>query len=161
MLQIIFDAHFESMYRPAEFYAFEDSKSYFDIRLHPNDDHFYVLQMAASERGIVSRTEQKYEFADDQARHLIDLSHLDIPEQDRLRWQYLRSKEKFKRNTFKVGIQVGKIFGRNLALRLGLFDGYFGGLAADIDIPFITDKLRWVMSFEAYDFRGWNRGARS
>ena len=153
MLQIVFDAHVESMYRPAEFYAFEDSKSYFDIRLHPDDDHFYLLQLAASERGIVSREEKKYEFSDDQARHLIDVAHLNIPEQDRLRWQYLRSKETFKRNTFKVGVQVGKIFGRNLALRLGLFDGYFGGLAADLDIPFNTDKLRWLMSFEAYDFR--------
>lgn len=157
MMQIIFDAHFESMYRPAEFYAFEDAKSYFDIRLHPNDDHFYLLQMAASERGIVSRTEKKYEFADSQAHHLIDLNTLDINPADRLKLQCLQSKEKFKRNTFKVGIQVGKIFGRSLALRLGLFDGYFGGLAADIDIPFNTDSIRWLMSFEAYDFRGWNR----
>ena len=33
----------------------------------------------------------------------------------------------------------------------------FVGMGADVDIPFKTDKFRWVTSFEAFDFRGWNR----
>ena len=59
------------------------------------------------------------------------------------------------RNQLRFGIQFGKIFG-NIALRFGLFDGT-GGMGFDFDIPFPTDKFRWVTTFEAFDFYGWNR----
>ena len=156
MMQLIFDTHFESMYRPAEFYSFADSKGYFDVRIHPNEDHFYLIQFATSEKGIVLREDQKYEFSDRDAKHLINLEELELPDWARVKWQYFRERETFKRNTMYIGVQFGKIFG-NIALRFGLFDGYFAGVAADLEVPFDTDKFRWLMTFEAYDLRGWNR----
>ena len=48
-MQIVFDAHFESMHRPAENFMFEDSKGYFNIRIHPCEDYFYLVQFATSE----------------------------------------------------------------------------------------------------------------
>jgi len=30
-------------------------------------------------------------------------------------------------------------------------------MGLDFDVPFKTERFRWLMSFEAYDFHGWNR----
>lgn len=154
MLQIVFDTHFEGMYRPAEHYSFEDNKGYFDIRIHPNDDHFYLVEVTTSERGLRFQREKEYEFAC--GDHLIDLSSLDLKDRDRLRWQYAQNRTEYKRNTVLFGIQFGKVF-EHFACRFGIFDGYFAGAAVDLDIPFETNKFRWLMSLEGYDFRGWNR----
>jgi hypothetical protein len=52
-------------------------------------------------------------------------------------------------------LQFGKIFGP-VAVRFGLFEGS-SGIGVDFDIPFSSDKFRWVTSFEGFDFIGWNR----
>ncbi len=160
MLQLVFDSHFESMHRPAENYAYEDSKGYFDIRLFPTEDHFYLVQIATSERGFITRKEQEKRFAD-QCNNLINPYQRFDPESQvgeygLFKYAYRRQKETFHRNTFKVGLQVGKMFNW-IAMRFGLFDGWSAGAAIDIDIPFDTDRFRWLMSFEGYDFHGWNR----
>ena len=77
-------------------------------------------------------------------------------EKDRFRFAYRKEKQNFRRNTFKVGLQVGKTF-NYIAARFGLFDGWSAGAAIDFDIPFDNDKFRWLMSVEGYDFHGWNR----
>lgn len=154
MLQIVFDSHVEGMYRPAENYSFEDSKGYFDVRIHPNEDHFYLIELATSEKGLRFQREREYEFACHD--RLVDPSSLDIPDYGRLRWEYKQNRTKYIRNTMRFGVQFGKIY-QNFALRFGLFDGYFAGVGVDIDIPFETDKFRWLMTFEGYDWRGWNR----
>lgn len=154
MLQIIFDSHVEGMYRPGEHYAFEDGKGYFDIRIHPNEDHFYLLELAASERGYRNQHEKFYEFACDD--RLVDPSSSELPDFARYWWQYRRCKTTWDRYTWRVGFQFGKMYS-NFAFRFGLFDGGFAGAAVDLDIPFETDKFRWLMSVEAYDLHGWNR----
>ena len=39
--------------------------------------------------------------------------------------------------------------------RAGLIDNTFG-MGVDFDIPFPNEKLRWITSLEAYDFKGRN-----
>lgn len=151
-----FDTHFESLYHSAQCFDFHDNKGYLDIRIHPNDSHFYIIQLASSEKGIIKREDRSYNFSDRDTKNSIDLEKLDLPDWARVKWQYFCEHETFKRNTLKVGVQFGKIFG-NVALRFGLFDGYFAGIGTDLIIPLGTDKLRWLMTFEAYDFRGLNR----
>ena len=153
-LQIIFDSHFESMHRPAENYRYEDSKGYFDIRVHPNEDYFYLIQLASSEKGFIRRKEVLRDYAD-QCGNNVDTCQLDLNDRDRLRFIYRKKKQKINRNVFKFGLQFGKIFGP-VALRFGLFEGS-AGLGFDIDIPFNTDKFRWVTSLEGFYFNGWNR----
>ncbi len=161
-LQLVFDSRYESMYRPAENYEFENSKGYFDIRVHPNDDHFYLIQFVTSEKGFIHRKETERVFLDPKINQLVDVQKISeiigengatlfLQPEDVLRKQKL----KFKRNTLKVGLQIGKVF-KDIAVRFGLFEGG-AGFGLDIDIPFKTDKFRWVTSFEAFDFRGWNR----
>jgi phospholipid/cholesterol/gamma-HCH transport system substrate-binding protein len=69
--------------------------------------------------------------------------------------QYTKETTVFTRNSFKLGLQFGKIF-KNTALRFGLFEGS-AGLGIDVDLPFNTNKFRWVTSLEAFDLTGWNR----
>jgi len=160
MLQLVFDTHFESMHRPAENYAYEDAKGYFNIRLFPSEDHFYQIQIATSERGFITRKEKEKRYAD-QCGNLINPYQKFDPatqfgEYGLFKYAYRRQKETFHRNTFKVGLQIGKTFDW-IGVRLGLFDGWSAGAAIDVDIPFETDRFRWLMSFEGYDFHGWNR----
>ncbi|HSC25537.1 MAG TPA: MlaD family protein [Candidatus Babeliales bacterium] len=172
-MQILFDTHFETMHRPAENYRYEDSKGYFDIRIHPNEEYFYLVQIASSEKGFAYRREKEYTYTND------DLDYIDPAKQfnpssdtrpqllsdnlyentlvsdEKLKTVFRKERLMFDRNGIKVGVQFGKIFG-DVALRLGLIDG-FAGMGADYEFPFKNDKFRWVTTFEGFDFRGFNR----
>jgi len=153
-LQIIFDSHYETMHRPAENYRYEDGKGYFDIRIHPNEDYFYLIQLTASQKGFVHRKDTIRGYADE-CGNTIDTCQLNLTDRDRLRFIYRKKKQKIKRNTLQFGLQFGKIFGP-IAVRFGLFEGS-AGVGLDLDIPLICDKLRWVTSLEGFDMVGWNR----
>ncbi len=154
-IQIVFDSHFESMQRHAENYRNEDSKGYFDVRIHPNEDYFYMLQLATSEKGFAYREQVDRQYLDD-CGVPVNVNQIDG---DRFRFlagdRLTERIDVYKRNSIKIGLQFGKIFG-DVAVRFGLFEGS-AGVAVDVDIPFNTDKFRWVTSFEAFDMRGWNR----
>lgn len=172
-MQILFDTHFETMHRPAENYRYEDSKGYFDIRIHPNEEHFYVVQIATSEKGYAYRTEKEYAYTNDELDYIDVTKQYNPPSDDRpqllsdnfyentlvsdekLKTAFRKEKLKFDRNGIRLGLQFGKIFG-DMALRIGLIEG-FAGMGADIEFPFKTDKFRWVSTFEGFDFRGFNR----
>jgi phospholipid/cholesterol/gamma-HCH transport system substrate-binding protein len=174
-LQILFDTHFETMSRPAENYRYEDSKGYLDIRIHPNEEHFYLVQIVGSEHGFAYRRDKEYVYTNEQLDYIDPTKQFNPPaaadarprllsdnfyentlvSQEKLKPAYREQKLWFDRNSFKVGVQFGKIFG-DIALRLGLIDG-FAGLGADYEFPFKNDKFRWVTTFEGFDFRGFNR----
>lgn len=153
-LQVVFDAHGEQMWRPAENYRYEDAKFYFDMRVHPNEDHFYLLELASSEKGwrdeketLKQRFDDCYNLLPTERWIKPPIANADNAPRERV--------QTFTRNTVKFGLQFGKVF-NNLAVRIGLFDNT-GGVGADYDIPFNTNKFRWVTSFELYDINGWNR----
>ncbi len=154
-IEIVFDAHGETMHRPAEHYRWEDNKFYFDMRIHPNEDIFYLVGAASSIKGWRSESEIRREYFDRETGREIDATTLEIPDWARLFLVYNRRDVLLTRNTVRLDLQVGKIF-RNIAVRGGLFEG-LGGVAIDIDIPFNTDKLRWVTTMELFDIIGWNR----
>jgi len=155
MLQIVFDSHSEFMYRPAENYAHENAKGYFEMRIHPRWDYFYLVQLANSEKGFINRKMRDFSYCDQVTDEPIDPDMLNLDDEARLRFVFRKKKTEVKRNRMRFGVQFGKVFG-DIALRFGLFDGT-GGMGIDFDIPFPTDRFRWVTSFEAFDFYGWNR----
>lgn len=158
-LAIIVDSHLESMYSPAENFELKDSKGYFDVRVHTNDEHFYTVQIMGTTKGKVERTITDRVFKDEKGDILsqeILFANLPATEQ----WQKIVYAPKIEttirhRDATKYGFQFGKIF-NDVALRFGLFESSFG-CAIDYNIPFGTDDLRWVTSFEMFDLRGRDR----
>ena len=153
-LQIIFDTHFETMMRPAENYDFEDSKGYFNVRIHPTQDYFFMLQVVGSEKGFVNRYEVVPSYIDCNQNY-VDTSALNLTDNDKLENVFVQRREIFTRGDIRFGLQLGKIFG-DVAFRLGLFENSVGG-AVDVDVPVYHDNVRWVTTLEVFDFRGWNR----
>lgn len=170
-IEIVFDSHVETMHRPAEHLSFadsvrffEDSKGYIDMRIHTGQDYFYVLQIVNSEKGSISRKETRKLYRDADNRP-IDVSQLFIsstaPLENAsalsvdLNTFFTEQTATIQRNSLKLGIQFGKIFNA-IALRFGLIEGSAGG-GIDVEIPLRSDNFRWVSTFEAFDFIGWNR----
>jgi phospholipid/cholesterol/gamma-HCH transport system substrate-binding protein len=164
-MQIVIDTHSETMMRPGENYHFTDAKGYFEARIYPREDYFFLIQYMNSEKGTILRTEKQKDYTcrttqteiHDPAFDFIypDTLHLTDAQKLWLQAGVRQNKTQLLRDTGKLSIQVGKIFG-DFCLRAGLFDG-FAGLGADIDIPFRTDMFRWITTFEIYDMNGRGR----
>lgn len=158
-LGVVFDSHFESMYSRAENFDLRDSKGYVDIRIHPNQDHFYLLQFMGSNKGSVERNiiDRVWKDTDGNTYNVDEvLSTLTTGNEFR-KLEFSPSIEQTirTRDTKKYGFQFGKAF-QDVAFRFGLFESSFG-VGVDYDIPFGTEKLRWVTSVEAFDMRGRDR----
>ena len=153
-LSIVIDSHGEFMFRPAEHFHIRDAKGYFGMRIHPNDEYFYVFQIVNSLRGNLQRRILRREWFDEQENPLLPSELIAkgvfIPELVGKVYDITRYPD-----SKKYSLQVGKIF-KNIALRFGLFES-FAGFGVDFDIPFGTDKFRWVSTFEMFDFRGRDR----
>lgn len=150
-LNVIIDAHGEYMYRPAEHLVFEDAKGYLDVRIHPNDDHFYLLQRITSDRGNLKRRSLIKNWYDENDKQFLPS---DFFKGSIFASELIGRVETIERelDAPRYGVQVGKIF-KDVALRFGLIEGW-AGVGIDVDIPFGTDKFRWVTTFEAFDFKG-------
>lgn len=162
MLEIIMDSHFETMYRRAEDYKYEDAKGFFDIRIHPSEDYFYMAQIAASERGYIDRYETRHKYAeptsckeDDEEGREVCIANLDLTDGEKLKYVYDKYTEVRVRYRWRLGLQFGKIFDR-IALRVGMMEGT-AGVGVDFDIPLQNENVRWYTSFEAFEMTGWNR----
>jgi len=162
-MQVVFDSHFESMIRRAEGDDWEDSKGFFGMRIYPREDYFYLIQIAGSDKGYTKRKVVERDYFDSEGRP-IDTDALQneplgttltVDDLTRLAFVMDHRKVTTKRNAFTLDIQFGKIF-KDIAFRFGLFEGT-AGLGMDVEIPFSTDKFRWVTSLELYDMTGTNR----
>lgn len=149
---LVFDSHFESMYRPAENFAHEDSKGYIDIRVHPSEDRFYLIQIASTQKGNIERRVFNNIYRDENCdpldrSTLTAVEQFDFPAEVEETLRY--------RDTYKFGFQFGKIF-KDIAFRFGIFENFFG-IGVDYDIPFNNDTFRWVTTLEAFDLSGRDR----
>lgn len=153
-LGVVFDSHFETMYRPAENFKYKDSKGYFDLRIHPSEDRFYIMQMSGSLKGTIKRKDVEI-IRYDANGDVLKASNLNLS--DDYKWAHPSKYQVIEqeRDTVKYGFQFGKTF-QETAFRFGLFESTFG-VGLDYDIPFNSDKFRWVTTFEAFDFRGRDR----
>lgn len=153
-MELVFDSHFESMHRSAENYEYEDSKGYVDVRIHPNEDHFYMVQFASSQKGFIDRKEKLKRYIDENLQTIYP-DTLQLTDNDKVENIFRKEKTRINRNSLKVGLQFGKIFG-DVAIRCGLFEGT-AGIGVDIDIPFNSEKFKWITTLEVFDMSGWNR----
>ncbi len=163
-MQIVFDTHFESMIRRAEGYQWEDSKGFFNMRIYPREDYFYLLQIATSEKGYIKRKFVEKDYFDSNNKEIdtteiqdrpFNEGKLNIDDLTRLAFVQDFRKTTVNRDSFKIDLQFGKIY-KDICFRAGLFEGT-AGMGVDVDIPFGTDKFRWVTTLDMYDFNGRNR----
>lgn len=153
-LNIVIDSHGEYMYGPAEHMKFQDAKGYVDVRIHPNDDYFYIFQVVGSQKGNLKRKITYRDWFDNTGREF----SVDRLLEEKIAIPQLIGRVDTKKryeDQLKFGLQVAKIY-KDVALRAGLMESTFG-LGIDFDIPFGTDKFRWITSLEAWDFRGRDR----
>lgn len=153
-LELVIDSHWESMYRPAEFFYMEDSKGYLDFRLHTSEDKFYIFQILSSIKGNLERDIDYNEYANNAGIPLSDKAIDDLPVSFSLQPFEGRHVKRIP-NSLKYGFQFGKIFS-DVCLRFGLIE-QSAGIGIDYEIPFASNKFRWVTTFEAFDFRGQDR----
>lgn len=161
-LSIVFDSHGEYMYRPAEHVNFEDAKGYLEARINSNDDHFYVLQYVMAQKGSIVRTIREVRWFDENAREIIPSEFIDSNpfgnHEKAILLPELIGRIETRERTLdqaKIGVQFGKTY-KNISFRAGLFEGS-AGLGVDFDIPFQTERFRWITSVEVFDFRGRDR----
>lgn len=154
-LAIIFDTHVESMYGLGNDMDFEDAKGYFNVRVHPVEDYFYLVGLVGSYSGRIVRKETYTRWYKNDGCEIRPENINFTDKRDELRFAPNIQKEKREFDRYLLNLQLGKIFG-DLAFRTGLMDGTFG-VGLDFDIPFASQDYRWVMTFEAFDFYGRNR----
>jgi phospholipid/cholesterol/gamma-HCH transport system substrate-binding protein len=157
-IAIVNDSHFESMFRPGEDYEYKDSKGYLGFRFHTSEDQYYLLQFVGSQRGTIIRNDIYANYADEFGRpySLQDLTEIGAASEGAFRVLLPQSKiNVFRRDSTKYSFQFAKIFD-NLASRIGLFENSFG-MAIDYELPLHSDYIRWITTFEAFDFHGQSR----
>jgi phospholipid/cholesterol/gamma-HCH transport system substrate-binding protein len=152
---LVFDTHFEAMTHKAEHYKYPDFKSYFDFRIHPNENLFFLLQLLKTEKGSISRNEQFNEYFNSCGKELKNEKQINKLGCAFDFAPFETHNITLKRNAFKFGFQVGGIY-KCLALRVGIFENT-AGIALDCELPFNNNLFRWVTSLEAFDFRGQDR----
>jgi phospholipid/cholesterol/gamma-HCH transport system substrate-binding protein len=143
-MDVLIDMHSEYMIRDW------NTKGYLDLKLRPSYDYFYVIQLASDEKGYISRrsTEKK--------RYDIAGNELTPPDTAVLWRDPYRVEETIRhKNAILFGFQFGKRFDR-LAFRVGAFENTFGA-GLDFYVPLNTNKVHWISSFEAFDFKGFQR----
>lgn len=140
------DMHTESFLRNS------NSKGYFELRLRPNSDNFYTIQLVGDERGAISRETSYFKRKDSQG-NIINASDLEMKKKVEFPDQLETVVQ--KKNALLFGLQFGKRFDR-LAFRVGLFENTFGA-GVDYYVPLSTDKLHWITSLEMFDLTGANR----
>lgn len=147
-LMLNIDMHAEAMLRQP------NSKGYFELKLRPNSDCFYAVQLVGDENGSIKRDVTDYVRKDDKGNTLHP-SQLTIPLEKKLEFAQTLERTRRTKNDVLFGLQFGKRFDR-LAFRIGLFESSFG-VGCDYYVPLATDKVHWVSSVEAFDFSGTKR----
>ncbi|MFC1894348.1 MlaD family protein [Candidatus Dependentiae bacterium] len=139
-----------------------NSKGYMEFKIRPSQDYFYQFQLVTDERGSFKRKEEHRSWWTDKGS--VDVNDLDYgnnqygyaqKSHDTLEFAKIIDKTTRTKNDILFGFQFGKRFNR-LALRIGMFENTFG-FACDYNIPMYTDKIHWITSLEAFDFRGTKR----
>lgn len=147
-LMLNVDMHSETMLRR------ENSKGYFDLRLRPNSDCFYSIQLVAAEKGAVTKDTTYYKRRDANGTELTP-TDLNMPLWKKVEFAEQVERTVQKKNDLLFGLQFGKRFNR-LALRVGLFENTFG-VGCDYYVPIDTKIFHWITTLEAFDLRGTNR----
>jgi phospholipid/cholesterol/gamma-HCH transport system substrate-binding protein len=149
-MSFMVDPHVESMLSKAEHTDFKDFKAYFDFRLYPSESYFCLFGPEYRQTGTIARKDFYGKFISPPCEHK---ECENIPVNKEGQCQGLERVLERRYDRWVWNLQFGKVFFENCALRTGIFENTFG---VGIDIEFMknNDYLKWITTFEAYDFRG-------
>ena len=150
-LGVVFDMWGESMQGRGQHLCIQDTKGYFNVRVHPTEDYFYILGVTGSNYGIVRRF-QTFRSWEDSCGVPINPDSLHLTDRDKLKFAPQKNKIVREYDALTYNLQFAKVFS-NVAFRAGLFESTFG-VGVDLDIPLDTTTYRWVSTLEMFDFRG-------
>lgn len=153
-IAVIVDSHWESLYGAQNGLHYNCSKGYFNFRIHPSDDYFYLIGVTTSPTGRIRRYEKRRGWRTCKGVAL-NPETMDLPDWAKLKYAPRTCCAERECDVFLWNLQFGKIY-RDMAVRFGLFEGSCG-VAVDYDVPLGIDWMRWITTFEAFDFRGRNR----
>jgi len=153
---IIFDVYTESMSDRIEGKMLRNGKGYFNLRIHPAEDYFYLAGLVAAQSGFIERYEKHRVWFDDKCRELVP-GDLNLDDDHKLKYAPVKRVQKRYLDSILFNLQIGKIFNR-IAFRAGMFEST-GGVAVDVDIPLNKNRIRWVTSLEMFDMTGRQRFA--
>ena len=147
-LMLNIDMHSETMLRNY------NSKGYFELRLRPNSDFFYQLQLVGDQQGSIIR-DVIHKVRKDARGNILSPTDLGIDLDKKIKYAETVEKTTVRKNDILFGLQFGKRFDR-LAFRVGMFESSVGA-AVDYYVPLATDNIHWITTLEAFDFRGIKR----
>lgn len=159
-LEILIDGHNE------QFRRIDNSRGEVNITLKFKDDYFYIVQLTSDSFGKFSHKTLYRDYfqeddrsTDDRFSHYSVIKNVDSS-QTMSDYEKLRVAPKIKdtlvdRTGIRKGFQIAKRFDRTV-FRVGMFEDTFGA-AIDFDVPLKTDSLKWITTFEFFDFSGFNR----
>lgn len=147
-LMLNVDMHSESMLRNS------NSKGYFELKLRPNSDCFYLVQLVGDEQGTIARQEVNTVRKTQAGIELVP-SKLNIELGEKVQFAENIEQTTRTKDAILFGLQFGKRFNR-LAFRMGIFENTFG-VGCDYYVPLETDYFHWITTLEAFDFRGRKR----
>lgn len=146
-IDFIVDMHTENLFKSSS------SKGYLELKIRPTHDYFYQFQLVSDEYGVVKKTVDHYDRFDENG-HPLPTSLLTTA-RDKIEFADKIEQTQRTKDAVLFGFQFGKRFNR-LALRVGLFENAFG-LGCDYYVPLHSDKVHWITTFEAFDFKGAKR----
>lgn len=142
------DMHSEQMTR------YTNSKGYFELKIRPADDYFYMIQLVGDERGSFAYRTTHRTYRDANGNELVP-ANLKVPLETKIEFAQTVEEVIQKKYDVLFGLQFGKRFNR-LVFRIGMFENSFG-VGCDYYVPLKTDYVHWITTLEAFDFRGVNR----
>lgn len=153
-LAVVFDGWSESMQGLGNCMPYEVGKGYFNVRVYPADDYYYLAGFVGSTNGKIKRYQQRREWFTADHHPLIP-GNFDLSHADQLKYAPQKYTAIRQFDTGLWNLQFGKIYG-NFALRVGIFESTFG-VGIDFDVPMPSDKWRWVTTLDVWDFKGRQR----
>jgi phospholipid/cholesterol/gamma-HCH transport system substrate-binding protein len=153
-LSLEFDSHSEALYALDSRSGLLDAKGYFNVILRPGEDYFYLAGLVTSLKGTVTRSELYRNWSCSTGNRM-DPHTMDLPDWARLEYAPVNYAVVRSFDTPLLNLQAGKTF-HDLTLRFGMFESS-AGVGIDYDLLPASDRLRWMTTLEAFDFRGRNR----
>jgi phospholipid/cholesterol/gamma-HCH transport system substrate-binding protein len=145
-MTIQLDMHSETLFRT------KNSKGYFEAKIRPLHDYFYLVQLVADDTGRIEKERTFYQRLDKTQKEIPLSEMTTVGKRD---YPDILETTKQRKNAILFGFQFGKRFNR-MAFRIGLFENTFGA-GVDFYVPLNFQYVHWVTSFEAFDLSGYNR----